>query len=438
MLQTIGIKETNALFADIDPAIRLPSLQEMPDALSEQELMEHIGRLAGRNRLPELSFLGGGAYHHFIPATVDAILQRGEFFTSYTPYQPEVSQGNLQAIWEYQSMIASLTGMDVANASLYDGATAAAEAMLMCVNTKKRRGFLVSRAVDPHIREVLATYAAAHDVAIKEISLENGKTSPAHLEAELNGECAGIIIQSPNFFGIIEDYTGAAKLAHAKDALVVACFTEALALGMLRPPGDLDADIVAGEGQSFGISLSFGGPGLGIIACKETFLRKLPGRIVGRTVDREGKQGFVLTLQAREQHIRREGATSNICSNHALCALAASVYLATLGKEGVRGVAELNYHRAHYAKKNILAISGKRGKKTVGSKFSAVFTEPFFNEFVVKTRHAEKLIGELAHENIAAGIPLEQYYPELKDCFLVTVTEMNRKTDIDRFVKILK
>jgi glycine dehydrogenase subunit 1 len=407
----------------------------LPRGLSEPELTRHVQDLAGRNRLPRLSFLGGGAYPHFIPATVDAVLSRGEFFTAYTPYQPEVSQGGLQAAWEYQSLIAALTGLPVTNASLYDGAAAAAEAMLMAAREKPGADILVARSVDPKYRAVIHSYAAARDLAVREIGCEHGVLSSARLAESFSGETAAVILQSPNYFGLLEDVAGIGRIAHARGALLIAVFTEALSLGLFASPGRLGVDLAAGEGASFGLSLNYGGPGLGILAAREGFLRKLPGRIVGRTRDAAGRPGYVLTLQAREQHIRRELASSNVCSNHALCALAAAVYLSTLGPAGLRGLAEINYQRAHYAKKKILSLRPRA--KTGGRPWSAPFTAPFFNEFVVKRRGVNRLLGRLEKSGIAAGLLLEPDYPEFPDCLLVSVTEAHSRADIDRLAEAL-
>ncbi len=430
MLRVLGMEDPGELFADVGPALRPPSTPEPAAGLSEQETLRRVVSLAERNRLPRLSFLGGGAYPHYVPAVVDAVVSRGEFFTSYTPYQPEVAQGGLQALWEYQSMIESLTGLPAANASLYDGAGAAAEAVLMCAHGRPEAEVLVSRTVDPRLRAVLATYAAARGLVLKEIPFEDGATSPPELVKLLSPRTAGVVLQSPNYFGVVEDLSSAAGPIHAAGALLVAVFTEALSLALLKSPGAAGADIAAGEGASFGLDLSYGGPGLGVIACRNELVRRLPGRIVGRTTDLDGRPGFVLTLQAREQHIRREAASSNVCSNHSLCALAAAVYLSALGKEGLRRTAELNHRRAHYALDQITALPG-------GRKFSAAFARPFFNEFAIRTTDARRLAEELESQGIAAGIPLESDYPELKDHLLVAVTETHSRGDIDELVGAL-
>ncbi len=428
MLSAAGAQTAADLFHDIDPALQ-PTALDLSPGLAEQALVRHVRGLAAANRLPDLCFLGGGAYPHFIPATVDAVLSRGEFLTAYTPYQPEVAQGGLQAAWEYQSMITALTGLPVTNASLYDGATAAAEAMLMAARETPGGRILVSRAVDPQYRAVLHAYARARDIPLEEIDCENGVTSPARLEEALQSKTAGLLAQSPNYFGLIEDTARLAAAAHNSGALFISLWTEALSLALLSPPGRCGADITAGEGMSWGVGLNYGGPGLGVLAARQKLLRKLPGRLVGRTRDRDGTPGFVLTLQAREQHIRRETAASNICSNHALCALAAAVYLATLGEEGLRQTALVNYHRSHYARQKIL--------DTAGTTHTIPFAGPFFNEFTVHIPKLEERLNKLYEKGLAAGIPLARDYPELKDCLLVAVTETHSREDIDRLAEAL-
>jgi glycine dehydrogenase subunit 1 len=434
MLSAAGAAEIRDLFGDIDPALH-PGTMKLPVGLTEQELVRRVQALAAGNHLPRHSFLGGGAYPHFTPAVVDAVLSRGEFFTSYTPYQAEAAQGGLQAAWEYQSLVTSLTGLPVANASLYDGSTSAAEAMLMATRNKPGARILVSRTVDPRYRAVLSTYARARDIPVEEIDYENGVTSPSRLTQALAGETAGVILQSPNYFGLIEDLRPLASAAQARGALCIALWTEALSLALYATPGEAGVDIAAGEGASFGGGLNYGGPGLGMLAARATLLRKIPGRIVGRTRDGDGRTGFVLTMQAREQHIRREAASSNVCSNHALCALAAAVYLALLGGAGLRRLAEVNYHRSHFAKKKILSL------RAAGKKRGPLFQDPlpghFFNEFVVKTPRLDSRIAAARRAGIAAGLPLEPDYPELKDCLLVAVTETHSREDIEELREAL-
>lgn len=430
MLALLGLKDTTELFQDIPSDLMCPFPKLLPKGSNELELRAHLFNLASQNCLPRVSFLGGGAYSHFIPATVDAVISRSEFYTSYTPYQPEISQGLLQAAWEFQSMIASLLAMDVANSSLYDGATATAEGMLVACKVTGRREVLVSRALNPSFRKVLKTYAHAAEINIQEIPFQNGATSPSSLKHLLNDQTAAVIVQSPNFFGIIEELDPLVQTAHKVGALFICCFTEALAFGLFKPPGTSDCDVVCGEGQSLGIPLNFGGPGLGLFASKSRYLRKMPGRLVGRTKDSKGQSGFVLTLQAREQHIRREEATSNICSNHFLAALAAAVYLATLGKNGLAACAHLNYCQAHYALENLLAEGAGHISAPFGDK-------PFFNEFVIHLPKAEAKSTRLIQEGIVPGLLLEKDYPELADCLLVCCTELHSQSDLDILIRKL-
>jgi glycine dehydrogenase subunit 1 len=427
MLHTIGVSRVEELFADMDSRLILKEPLKLPKALSELELVHHISSLAQNNTQHKISFLGAGCYNHFIPATVDAVTSRSEFYTSYTPYQPEISQGNLQAIFEYQTMICELTGMDAANASHYDGATALAEAALMCVRVTGKDEIILSKAVHPHYREVIHTYCRASNIVIREAECEQGITDPEKSESLLNHNTACILVQNPNFFGLIEKLDYFAKQAHSHQALCVACITDPTSLGLLKPPGDYNIDIVAAEGQSFGNSQNYGGPHLGIMACGQEYVRKLPGRLVGMTEDNKGERGFVLTLQAREQHIRRQGATSNICSNQALCALAAAVYLATLGPYGLRQIAGLNTERAHYMCDQLIKMPG----------FDRVFQGPFYNEFVIKCKNISEVQKKLAAAAITGGCAIGSFYPALKDCLLFCVTEMHTKHDIDTTLEVL-
>lgn len=435
MLASIGVSRVADLFTDLPPALRLQEALALPPGLSEVELTRHLSALAHKNQRPRLSFLGAGAYEHFIPATVDAVISRGEFYTSYTPYQPEVSQGNLQAFYEYQTMICELTGMEVSNASLYDGASALAEAALMCSHITGKKRILLARNIHPEYREVVRTYAHAAGLTTVDLAYspssqpQSGRLCLESLEDLLEtDDIAGVLVQSPNFFGSIEDLAAIGKLVHARGALLVVSVVEATSLGMLKPPGDFGADIVVGEGQSLGLPLNYGGPYLGIMACKQAYMRKMPGRIAGATVDANGRRGFVLTLQAREQHIRREAANSNVCSNQALCALAVSVYLATLGKEGLLQVAELSYQRAHYMYQSLLTRSC----------FKPVYEAPFYNEFVVRCHKPEQVREKLAEHQVVAGLWLDNLYPELQDSLLCCVTEMHTKDDIDSLINILR
>jgi glycine dehydrogenase subunit 1 len=372
--------------------------------------------------------LGAGAYHHFIPAVIPHLIGRSEFYTSYTPYQPEASQGLLQTIYEFQTLICELTGMDVANASMYDGASALAEAMIMASHITGREEVIISKTIHPEYREVVRTYAQAKDLKIVEIGYENGITSLEELKEKVSNKTAAVLIQNPNFFGSLENLKKIERIAHKNKSLLVVAIVEPTSLGLLRPPGELGADIVVGEGQSFGNSISFGGPYLGFMATKDKYMRRLPGRLVGVTTDSEGRRGYMLTLQAREQHIRREKATSNICTNEALCALAATIYLVSLGKEGLRRVAELSTQKAHYAFEKIKGAEG----------FKKTFSSPFYNEFVIKCRNAKRIKQALLKEKIIGPLELERYYPELKNHLLFCTTEMNSREEIDRLVSVLR
>ncbi len=430
MLAAIGVAATEDLFADIPAGLRLDRPLALPAALAEQELARHLRDLAGQNAsLGEYAcFLGAGAYDHYIPSVVDHVIGRSEFYTAYTQYQPEISQGYLQALWEYQSMICALTGLDVANASLYDGGTALAEAAMMACAATGRQEVVVARAVHPHYRIILGTYAADRGLTVKEAPFADGATGVAGL-AELAGPAtAAVIVQTPNFFGCLEDVAAAAELAHKAGALLVVA-ADPVALGVLEAPGALGADIVVGEGQPLGLPVSFGGPYLGFFAATEKLMRKMPGRIVGQTTDFEGTRGFVLTLQAREQHIRREKATSNICSNEALCSLAAAVYLTAVGREGLREVAELCLKKAHYAHAELV------NRKVC----QPVFGAPFFQEFAVRcAKPVAAVNAALRREKIIGGLDLGRYYPELAGCMLLCVTEKRTKAEIDRLVRTME
>lgn len=426
MLAAIGVKDTMDLFCDIPEQIRLHRSLNLPGPLSEPELTKYFQKLAAANaNLQEYAcFLGAGAYDHYIPSTVDHVLRRSEFYTAYTQYQPEISQGYLQALWEYQSMICEITGMPVANASMYDGATAMAEAAILACHATNRKEILVARSVNPNYREVLMTYARDFDFEVKEIDFVDGITSNEKLKTFTSKATAAVIVQNPNFFGSIEDLASLIEVAHTDGALFVTV-ADPTALGILEAPGKLGADLVVGEGQPLGLAISFGGPYLGFFAASSKLMRKMPGRIVGQTVDKDGKRGFVLTLQAREQHIRREKATSNICSNEALCALAISVYLATMGKEGYAETADQCLQKAHYAYNEIL--------KTAAAK--PAFGAPFFQEFVVKVNKPIAEINKnLLDKKIIGGLDLGEYYPELSGHMLICVTEKRTKAEIDALV----
>ncbi len=429
MLQVIGADSTDELFADVPVSARRTSLN-IPTELSEIEVMRLLRDLSDRNadlgRYP--CFLGAGAYYHYIPSVVGAITGRSEFYTSYTPYQPEVSQGTLQTIYEFQSMVAALTGMEIANASMYDGASALAEAVIMAANITGRGSAILASSINPDFRRVVTTYVQGLNVSAAPDSYNlAGQLDPATLRQHLGVDVASVVVQYPNFFGGVEDLEALAEVTHAAGALLVVVVNP-VSLGILTPPGDFGADIVVGEGQPLGIPLSFGGPYLGLFATRERFIRNLPGRIVGATTDTKGNRGFVLTFQTREQHIRREKATSNICSNEALCALASTVYLAYLGKSGLRQVAELCLQNAHYLAAKIADLPGYR----------LTFNGPFFNEFAVRCPVSPKsLNARLQDAGIIGGFPLGVDYPELADSLLLCATEMTRKTDMDRLVSVL-
>jgi len=429
MLAAIGVENLEDLFQDVPAAYRFPELN-LPSALSEMETASEMREIAaGNETLHDLiSFLGAGAYNHYVPAAVDHILRRGEFYTAYTPYQPEISQGTLQAIFEYQSMICDLTGMEVSNASHYDGATAVAEAIVMAQAKfrGKRKTVLLSPALNPQYRQTARTYLQYADTRFlgEDLPLDS---APDALIPLLSEEVALVIVQYPDFFGRIYDLSSLIRAAHEKGALV-AVAANPIALGLLTPPGDMDADIVMGEGQPLGIPLSFGGPYLGYFTTRKKLVHKMAGRIVGESVDTRGQRAYVMTLTAREQHIKREHATSNICSNQGLMALAAAVYLSLLGKRGLRQVAELCYHKAHYAAEKIAAIPG----------FSLKFETPFFNEFVVKTPEPlDDILAHLLEHGILGGYDLGQDYLELQNHLLVAVTEMNSREEIDALVDVL-
>lgn len=427
MLRAIGINSVDELFAEIPREVQVERLN-LPEGMSEIEVERMLRALARRNRTDLVCFLGGGFYDHYIPAAVDAILQRGEFYTAYTPYQPEVSQGTLQAAFEFQTGICRLTGMEVANASLYDGGTAIFEAMTMAARCTGRSRVLIDQAVSPIYRKMLQTYSAKLRIAQEEIPARNGVLDQEAMSAALDDRVAAIVLQNPNFFGCVEDYTAIIEKAHAVGALAIMSVYP-ISLAILKTPGEMGADIVVGEGQSLGIPLSFGGPYLGFMATRKSLVRKMPGRIVGMTRDGKGRRGFVLTLQAREQHIRREKATSNICTNQNLCALAAGVYMALLGKQGLIEVAELCADNASYAYERLTAIPG------VQRTFKAIF----FNEFCITLpRDARDVIGDLIDRGFAAGFPVGRYYPGMERVALVAVTEMRTKEEIDRLAAALE
>ncbi len=426
MLDYLNISDTSELFNDIPDEVKMKRPLNLPPAMAEMALERHMASLAAKNRTTAdlISFLGAGSYEHYQPSVVEAIISRSEFYTSYTPYQPEISQGMLQAIFEYQTMVSELTGMDLANASMYDGPTAFGEAGIVCCSHTRRNKLLVATTVHPEYRAVLSTYASGQSIELVPIAHRGGVMDLADLEAHLDDSVAGVMVQYPNFFGCVEDVKSVADLAHQHGALLVVS-TYPIALGLLNPPGSLGADIVVAEGQSLGNSMSYGGPYLGIMAARQDLMRKLPGRIVGQTVDKHGRRGFVLTLQAREQHIRREKASSNICSNQALNALAATVFLSYMGREGMKELALQNYHKAHYLRNRLAALPG----------VEIPFRAPMFNEFVVKLPKSVSNIQEaLLEKGILFGLDLGQYYDDLEDCVLLAVTETKTKADLDTVV----
>ena len=432
MLERIGVATLEELFVEVPQGVRLKRPFDLPQAASETELLRELRGLAVKNATPgtHLSFLGGGAYHHFIPAVVDLLVSRGEFYTAYTPYQPEISQGTLQAIFEFQTMICQLTGMDVANASMYDGASACAEAVLMAVRLTRRKRVLLSRGLNPRYRTVAETYCRYLGLELVEVAVgKDGRTDRADLASKLDDNTAAVVVGYPNYFGVIEEVAALAGQAQNAGARLVTAVAEPVALGLLKSPGELGADIVAGDGQSLGLPLAFGGPYVGFFAVRQKDVRAMPGRLVGETTDLDGQRGFVLTLSTREQHIRREKATSNICSNQGLCALMTTIFMSLLGKQGLREMAEQNLAKAAYAREKISALKG----------YSLVFDTPSFNEFVVRSREpVATVLTRLETAGILGGIPLGEDYPELADCFLVCVTEQNQRAEIDALVAALQ
>jgi glycine dehydrogenase subunit 1 len=417
MLAALGFQSTEELVSSLPPDTRLETALPIENGKSEYEIIDYFKARATECASGYASFLGAGVYNHYRPVLCDVVASRGEFLTSYTPYQAEISQGTLTTIFEFQTMVCQLTGMDVANASMYDGSSAVPEAALMAARVTRREKILVARTVHPEYREVLSTYLKHTGMPVAECGYtQSGRIDIDDLKNKLDESCAAVIIQTPNFFGVLEQVDEIAALARAKGALLVVAFTEAVALGLIEPPRE--ADIVVGELQSFAISPSYGGPYAGIIASKEKYIRQLPGRLVGETVDTEGRRAFCLTLATREQHIRREKATSNICTNQALIALMATVFMTVYGKEGMRELAEQNLAKAHY----------------LASKLPLKFDGPFFNEFVAKTngKSAVKIENELLRQKIIGGLPLDRFYPELSGCVLLCATEMSKRADMDR------
>ncbi|MFO7263550.1 MAG: glycine dehydrogenase (aminomethyl-transferring) [Bacillaceae bacterium G1] len=435
MLKAIGVSRVDELFAVIPSEIRLKEPLALPEPLSEPGLLREFRRLAAKNAnlYDVISFLGAGMYEHHIPAVVDFLLSRGEFLTAYTPYQAEMSQGELQAMFEFQSMLCELTGMDVANSSMYDGATAMAEAAGMACGATRRSRVLVSRAVHPEWRAVLRTYLHGLGCTVEELpyeasGTEAGRTSFTALREQLDDTVAAVIVQSPNFFGVIEDAAPWAEMVHQAGGLLIAAVNP-VSLGVLKPPGEWGADVVVGDAQPLGMPVAFGGPSCGFFAAKIEHVRRMPGRIVGQTVDRDGRRGFVLTLQAREQHIRREKATSNICTNQALNALAAAMTMSALGPQGLAELGRLNVQKAHYACRRLAAVPGVEVR----------FAAPFFNEFVLRIPGpADEFEQHMLKAGILPGYHLGRDFPELTDHWLVAVTEVRTKEDIDQFASVLE
>jgi glycine dehydrogenase subunit 1 len=420
MLEACGVGSPEELFSHLPEAVRLNRPLDIAPGISEYEIVDYFRARASENATGYASFLGAGVYNHFRPVLVDTVVSRGEFLTSYTPYQAEIAQGTLTTIFEFQTMICQLTGMDVANASMYDGSTAVPEAAMMAVRATGKGRVLIAKSVHPEYREVLRTYAKHQGMPLTEFGYvaDAGTIDLEDLESKIDDLTGAVVIQSPNFFGIVDQVKAAAEIAHRRGALLVVIFTEAVSLGIMEPPAD--ADIVAGELQSFAISPSYGGPYAGIIATKEKFIRQMPGRLVGQSVDSRGNRAFCLTLSTREQHIRREKATSNICTNQALIALMATVFMTVYGKQGLRELAQQNLSKAHY-------LAGKLNTR---------FTGKFFNEFVVKFegKSPDEINKALLKNKIIGGLPLGRFYPELSDSMLVCATEMSRRADMDAFV----
>jgi glycine dehydrogenase subunit 1 len=428
MLQEIGVNTINDLFASVPAEYRLERDLEIPRQHGESEIVDHFKASAANNALGYASFLGAGAYRHYKPVIIDSLVQRGEFLTSYTPYQAEITQGTLQAIFEFQTMICELTGMEIANASMYDGSTGAAESVMMAVRVTGRSHALVAKTVHPEYREVLTTYAQHQGITKNVVGYdESGRLDLQDLAAQITDQTACVLVQSPNFFGVVEDIPAIAELVHSKGALLIVSIAEAISLGAVRPP--VEADIVSLEAQSFGVAISYGGPYCGVIAAKEKYLRQMPGRLCGETKDKHGRRGFVLTLSTREQHIRREKATSNICTNQALVALMATIFMTVYGKEGIRELALHNLAKADYAAKT---LSSNRDTKLL-------FTgAPRFHEFVLQTTaNAEQLNAQLLEQRIIGGLSLAKWYPELGNATLWCATELNTKDQIDKAAEVV-
>jgi glycine dehydrogenase subunit 1 len=431
ILAELNVKSVDDLFADIPAEVRLKKLLNLPAALDDISLQKHLSHLAetnhGTNKL--VSFMGAGSYDHYIPPVVDALANRSEFVTAYTPYQAEASQGALQTFYEYQTMICELTGMDVANASMYEAGSAMAEAVLMAKDITRRNKIILSRNIHPEYTQIIKTYTASLNVQIEMIPAPEGAVDPEALAKMVDDQTAAVVVAHPNFLGCLNPLDKIANVMHNHGGLLIAAVSP-ITLGLLTPPGKFGVDIVVGEGQPLGIPQNFGGPYLGFMAAKEKYMRRLPGRLIGRTTDSEGRQAFCLTLQTREQHIKREKATSNICSNEGLMAIRATIYLAAMGKTGFAKAANLCFQKAHYAANEIAKLDG----------YEIAFKAPFFNEFVVRCKKTtvKKVISKARRAGILAGVALDRWYPEFKDCLLVAVTEKRTKAQIDQLVEVLK
>ncbi|MCH8963662.1 MAG: aminomethyl-transferring glycine dehydrogenase subunit GcvPA [Planctomycetes bacterium] len=431
MLATIGVRTVDELFAGVAEAHKLKEPLNIPPGLAEMELLADLERLASKNVSTDqqISFLGGGIYDHFVPTIVGALAMQSEFLTAYTPYQAEASQGVLQAFYEFQTMVCQLTAMDIANSSLYEFASAAAEAALMACQITRRSRVVVSDATHPDLRRVLTTYLYETDHEVIVVKSTGGATPVEAIRKVVDDRTAAVIVQHPTFFGTLEDMPAVADIAHNAGALLIAS-VDPISCGLLKRPGDYGADIVVAEGQSLGVPQSYGGPVLGLLACRKDYLRKIPGRLVGQTTDRDGRVGYCLTLQTREQHIRREKATSNICTNQGLLAMHATVYMAALGKSGIAQVAKRCFDNAHYTAERIAALPD----------FELAFDTPFFKEFVVRSKRKKvtAVLKACQQADVLAGVPLGKWYPQLDDCFMVAVTEKRTKEEMDRLVGALR
>lgn len=431
MMKVIGIDHLDDLFTTIPEKIRYPGALKIPGPFSEPELVQLFQEMAEhQNGYASLtSFLGGGAYPHFIPAVVDYVSSRGEFVSPYTPYQPEVSQGTLQAIFEFQTLICQLTGLDIANASLYDGASGAAEAVLMASRITRRPKVVLAASLHPQYRQTIRTYCRNIGLILEEVAFtEEGRVDLESLDKLVDNQTAAVVVQSPNYFGVVEEWAPVFQISRQKGALGIAVIAEALSLALFQPPGEAGADIATGEGQSFGLPLAYGGPYLGFMACRQEFIRQFPGRIAGETIDVEGRRGYVLTLSTREQHIRREKATSNICTNQAWCALRATIYLELLGRRGLRELALHNFYKANYLREELSKIPG----------LSLKFKGPVFNEFVLQLPVAPSQLEPYFREKkIIPGVKLEEDYPQLKNCLLICATEVHSKDQLDKLVEVM-